>query len=306
MSRVLVVDDEPQIAAGAADQPARPRLRRASPRPPGGEALPRPPPGPPDLVDPRPRAARHRRRRGDPAACAAGARCRSSCCPAARPAADKVAALDAGADDYVTKPFGIEELLARIRAVDPAGRARRRRRRPSTFGDHHGRPRPPAGHGARRDRRPTCGSPRPSGGCSRPCVRHPGKLRQPAPAAHRGVGARLRHGGQHYLRVYMAQLRRKLEPDPSRPRHLLTEPGHGLPLPAVNRPGGVAMLPLGVRPRRTAPSSPRIQNGGRICRGGRGKDARAAADGSSSGSGGRHDRQPAGDAGYEPGGGCQW
>ena len=43
--------------------------------------------------------------------------CRSSCCRAARDEASKVAALDLGADDYITKPFGIEELLARIRAV---------------------------------------------------------------------------------------------------------------------------------------------------------------------------------------------
>ena len=67
----------------------------------------------------------HRRHRGDRRACAAGARCRSSCCRRATPRRDKVAALDAGADDYVTKPFGMDELLARLRAA-----LRRRARRP--------------------------------------------------------------------------------------------------------------------------------------------------------------------------------
>ena len=51
------------------------------------------------------------------AACAAGPGYRSSCSPAATGGADKVAALDAGADDYVTKPFGMDELLARLRAA---------------------------------------------------------------------------------------------------------------------------------------------------------------------------------------------
>ena len=49
--------------------------------------------------------------------CAAGPPCRSWCCPAGADSADKVEALDAGADDYVTKPFGMDELLARLRAM---------------------------------------------------------------------------------------------------------------------------------------------------------------------------------------------
>ena len=62
-------------------------------------------------------------------------------------AADKVEALDAGADDYVTKPFAIDELLARIRALTRRVPSRRRRRGAVVaFGDVHGRPRGQAGH----------------------------------------------------------------------------------------------------------------------------------------------------------------
>jgi two-component system KDP operon response regulator KdpE len=133
--------------------------------------------------------------------------------------ADKVAALDAGADDYVTKPFGVDELLARVRAalrrtgpglervvelgeleVDlekKAVRVRGRRVRltPTEFA------------------------------LLSVLARNPGKL-----MTH---GAILReiwgpsYGESHYLHVYVSQLRRKIEPDPARPRYLLTEPGAG-------------------------------------------------------------------------------
>ena len=58
-------------------------------------------------------------------------------------------------------------------------------------------------------------------------VRHPGRLVTPAPAARSRCGARATSTETNYLRVYLAQLRRKLEPDPARPRYLLTEPGMG-------------------------------------------------------------------------------
>jgi two-component system, OmpR family, KDP operon response regulator KdpE len=137
-------------------------------------------------------------------------------------AVDKVTALDAGADDYVTKPFGMEELLARMRAVS---------RRAIGDGDE---PQFRIGDlvvdlAARRviprdgaDIRltPT------EWHLLEVLLRHPGKLlgRQYLLKEVWGPGYADAAGN---LRLYMAQLRRKLEPDPSRPRWLLTEPGMG-------------------------------------------------------------------------------
>jgi two-component system KDP operon response regulator KdpE len=137
---------------------------------------------------------------------------------------DKIAALDAGADDYVSKPFGVGELLARMRAAlrhatrspDDAGE--------STFslGELHV-------------------------DLPKRQVSIAGNQVHLTPIEYRLLTTLIRHAGKvlthrqlllevwgppyadqaHYLRVYMAQLRRKLEADPARPRYLLTEPGVG-------------------------------------------------------------------------------
>jgi two-component system KDP operon response regulator KdpE len=139
---------------------------------------------------------------------------------------DKVEALDAGADDYVTKPFGMEELLARMRAVG---------RRAVGDGDE---PRFRLGHllvdlAAKRVTSDTA-----DGSAAdirltptewhllEVLLRHPGKLlgQQYLLKEVWGPGYTDAAGN---LRLYMAQLRRKLEPDPARPRWLLTEPGMG-------------------------------------------------------------------------------
>ncbi len=159
---------------------------------------------------------------------------------------DKVAALDAGADDYVTKPFGVDELLARIRAVT---------RRSATTEDGSAtvdiggyrvelaakrvRPIPPSTP----DGQPST----PDGSASTPDGPvAPGELHL-TPTEWRLLAALVRHPGKlvsqrqlitevwgpaytddtSSLRLYVNKLRRKLEPDPSRPRHLLTEPGMG-------------------------------------------------------------------------------
>jgi two-component system KDP operon response regulator KdpE len=134
----------------------------------------------------------------------------------------KIAALDAGADDYVTKPFGMGELLARVRAalrraapsedqpvvrtaaftVDLANR--------SVVTAAQGRIRltPTEWH------------------LLELLVRNPGRLLTHQQLLHEVWGPQ--YGSEtSYLRVYVANLRRKLEPDPARPRYLLTDPGLG-------------------------------------------------------------------------------
>jgi two-component system KDP operon response regulator KdpE len=132
--------------------------------------------------------------------------------------ADKVAALDAGADDYVTKPFGMDELLARLRAalrraapgnaedavvetahftVDLAAK------RVTVAGDEV-RLTPTEWH------------------IVETLVRNPGKLVTQRQLLQQVWGPQYEKE-TNYLRVYVAQIRKKLEPDPARPRYFLTE-----------------------------------------------------------------------------------
>jgi two-component system KDP operon response regulator KdpE len=140
---------------------------------------------------------------------------------------DKVAALDAGADDYVSKPFGVGELQARLRVA----------LRHSATGDS-GEPTVTVG-GLRVDQ-------------VKRQVLVDGKEVHLTPIEYRLLTTLARHAGRvisqrqllkdvwgpgqaeqaHYLRVYMGTLRRKLERDPARPRYLLTEPGVGYRLAA--------------------------------------------------------------------------
>jgi two-component system KDP operon response regulator KdpE len=134
---------------------------------------------------------------------------------------DKVGALDAGADDYVTKPFDMGELLARLRALSRRGSQEPDEpvvrtehftvdlaARQVTVGDEPVRLTPT------------------EWGLLAELVRAPGRLvgqRQLLQA----VWGPAYEKETNYLRVYLAQLRRKLEPDPAHPRYLHTEPGMG-------------------------------------------------------------------------------
>ena len=148
---------------------------------------------------------------------------------------DKVEALDAGADDYVTKPFGMDELLARMRAA-----VRRSSAEPSEPIVRLGgltidlaakrviRTAPAAQPGTTQP------------GAAQPDIRltptewhllevllrHPGKLLSQRQLLQEVWGPGYADATGN-LRLYMAQLRRKLEPDPARPHWLLTEPGMG-------------------------------------------------------------------------------
>ena len=137
---------------------------------------------------------------------------------------DKVAALDAGADDYLTKPFGVNELLARIRVA-----LRHALSAASTTGEPVLEIGPLRLDLTRRE------------------VRVAGAEVHLTPLEYRLLALLAQNAGKvlthrqilkevwgpgsvnetHYLRVFMAQLRRKIEPDPARPRLLLTEPGVG-------------------------------------------------------------------------------
>jgi two-component system, OmpR family, KDP operon response regulator KdpE len=135
---------------------------------------------------------------------------------------DKVVALDAGADDYVTKPFGMDELLARLRAAlrrqAPGGEAPVVRT--AEFTVDLAAKTAHTGNGTPVRLTPT------EWQLLEVLVRNRGKLVGQRQLLHEVWGPQYERE-TNYLRVYMAQLRRKLELDPSRPRHLLTEPGMG-------------------------------------------------------------------------------
>jgi two-component system KDP operon response regulator KdpE len=134
---------------------------------------------------------------------------------------DKIAALDAGADDYVTKPFGIGELLARMRVA--------------------------LRHAASPDTEPVFGSGDLTVDTVRREVRVGGQVVTLTPTEYDLLRLLVRHAGKvlthrqllrevwgrgyeqetHMLRVNISNLRRKIEPDPARPRYIRTEPGVG-------------------------------------------------------------------------------
>jgi two-component system KDP operon response regulator KdpE len=136
--------------------------------------------------------------------------------------ADKVAALDAGADDYVTKPFGVDELLARIRAVTRRAQPGEESRPLLTIGRHTIDLSARTITGGDTDVRLT---PR-EWELLEYMARHPGKLLSRHNLLHDVWGPQY-HSESNYLRQYLARLRRKLETDPAHPQHLLTEPGMG-------------------------------------------------------------------------------
>ena len=137
---------------------------------------------------------------------------------------DKIGALDVGADDYVTKPFSMAELLARLRAVlrrddpAPAGTTTVTVGHCTVDLTAHTVSKSPAGEPVRLT--PT------EWRILESLARRPGQL-----VSARQLLAEIWGPGYeprtNYLRFHMARLRRKLEDDPARPRHLLTEPGMG-------------------------------------------------------------------------------
>ena len=141
---------------------------------------------------------------------------------------DKIAALDAGADDYVSKPFAVGELFARLRVA---------LRRSASSGE------PPEPTFTVGDLQVDLAKRRVQVSAREvhltpieyrlltTLVRHPGRVMTHEQLLKEVWGPP--YAGQaHYLRVYMAQLRRKLERDSARPRYLLTEPGVGYRLAA--------------------------------------------------------------------------
>ena len=225
MIHVLVVDDEPQLVRAVSLNLAK-RGYRVTSAGTGAGALEHVARTPPDLLlldlglpdlDGTEVIKELRRRKSAVPIVVLSARADS---------ADKVEALDAGASDYLTKPFDVVELMARLRAV-----ARRANvvepdvpirignvlvQLDARIAEVDG----PEGSTDRIHLTPT------EWRLLELLVRRPGALVTTSDllTALRGSAGQV---DSSYLRIYMQHLRRKLEPDPSRPRHLITEPGMG-------------------------------------------------------------------------------
>ncbi|MEU8108220.1 response regulator [Nonomuraea muscovyensis] len=133
--------------------------------------------------------------------------------------ADKIEALDAGADDYVTKPFGIDEFLARIRAVSRRATVQEAELARIRLGDH-------VVDLTTKTISPAVRLTPTEWHILELLLRNPGKL-IPQRYLLTEVWGSSYVKETNYLRQYMAQLRKKLERDPARPVHLITEPGMG-------------------------------------------------------------------------------
>lgn len=134
---------------------------------------------------------------------------------------EKVTALEAGADDFISKPFGLEELVARIRSVLRRARPPEQQEVVDPGGftlDFVAKTATKAGQPIRLT--PT------EWRLARALTRKPGQAVAAQQLLKEVWGSPL-EGQEHYLRVYMLHLRKKLEPEPARPRHFITVPGFG-------------------------------------------------------------------------------
>lgn len=136
---------------------------------------------------------------------------------------DKVAALDAGSDDHISKPFGMDELLARVRAA----LRRDSGKRDATVVTTAAFTADLAAHTVTRTDGQVVHLTPTEWHLFEELARRPGQLVGQLELLRAVWGEVYGEESRHYLRVYMAQLRRKLEADPASPVHLITVPGSG-------------------------------------------------------------------------------